>query len=205
MPEVDVKRQSSQSPGQASERSQQQTELARRGPDRSLFSLSPAEFLTRSPFSIMRRFSEEMDRMFEEFGGWRGSETATWSPAIEVAKHDNAFEVLAELPGLNESDIKVRVTDEGLEIQGERKREHEERRQGYHRSERSYGRFYRLIPLPEGANADQARAEFRNGELRVTIPVSERLKRGRDIPITTGDRKQAASQTEAKQQAMKAG
>ena len=69
-----------------------------------------------------------------------------WSPAIEAFEHDGKFEVLAELPGLKENDIKVEVTDGGLVIQGERKREHEERREGFLRSERSYGQFYRGIP-----------------------------------------------------------
>jgi HSP20 family protein len=87
-------------------------------------------------------------------------------------------------------------------IQGERKREHEEKREGYYRSERSYGQFYRLIPLPEGANPDQAHAEFRNGELRVSIPVPEQQRRTRRIPISTApsERKEAMSQSAGAQQ-----
>ena len=95
----------------------------------------------------------------------------------------------------------MEVTDEGLVIQGERKREHEEKREGYYRSERSYGQFYRLIPLPENANIDQAHAEFRNGELRVSIPVPEQQRRVRQIPISTsGERKEPQSQTGGAQQ-----
>jgi HSP20 family protein len=201
MAEVDVRKQPS---GQALERSRQGG-VARREPARSLFSLSPSEFFTQTPFALMRRFTEEMDRMFEEVGGRRGSESALWSPAIEVSERDGKLEVLAELPGLKENEVKVEVTDEGLVIRGERKREHEERREGHVRSERSYGQFYRVIPLPEGANVDQAHAEFRNGELRVTLQVPERQHRGREIPITTGEKKQPVSQTQAKEQAAKAG
>ncbi|MBZ5596533.1 MAG: Hsp20/alpha crystallin family protein [Acidobacteriia bacterium] len=195
--EVDVRKQSSEQRNQSLERSRHGGSLERRGVYPSPFSLNPAEFFSASPFSLMRRFTEEMDRMFEGFGGWRGGTKVTqWSPAIEVNERDGKLEVLAELPGLKESDVKVEVTGEGLVIQGERKREHEEKREGYYRSERSYGQFYRLIPLPEGANVDQAHAEFHNGELRVSIPVPE--QKTRQIPIsTTGERKEAQSQTAA--------
>ena len=127
-------------------------------------------------------------------------------PTIEASEHAGKFEVLAELPGLKQDDIKVEVTEGGLVIQGERKREHEERREGFLRSERSYGQFYRLIPLPEGANVDQARAEFRNGELRITLPVPQRQLQSREIPISAGaERKQPSSETPGKEQAAKTG
>lgn len=194
MAEVDVKRQSSEQRNQALERSRHGGALEPRG----AFSLNPSEFFNASPFSLMRRFSEEMDRMFEDIGGWRRrrSEVEHWAPAVEVRERDGKLEVLAELPGIKEDEVKVEVTKEGLVLQGERKREHEEKREGYYHSERSYGQFYRLIPLPEGANIDQAHAEFHNGELRVSIPVPE--QKTRQIPIsTTGDRKEPQSQTAA--------
>ena len=188
MAEVDVKKQTPRGSGQAGEESWQGG-LAR-----------------RSPFSLMRRFTEEMDRVFADFGGARGSESSAWLPTIEASEHNGKFEVLAELPGLKEEDIKVEAIEGGLVIQGERKREHDERREGFLRSERSYGHFYRLIPLPEGANVDKAHAEFRNGELRVTLPVPERQLRSREIPISAGaERKQPGSQTPGKEQAAKAG
>jgi HSP20 family protein len=159
--------------------------------------LNPADFFSTSPFALMRRFTEEMDRLLEGHG-WRSnrSEVTQWAPAIEVKEQDGKLEVVAELPGIKENDVKVEVTDEGLVIQGERKQEHEEKREGYYRSERSYGQFYRLIPLPEGATVDQARAEFHNGELRVSIPVPQ--QKTRQIPIsTTGERKEPQSQAAA--------
>jgi HSP20 family molecular chaperone IbpA len=113
----------------------------------SLFSLSPREFLSASPFELMRRFSEEMDRAFEGFGMSRGmgggGEMMRWAPAVEVFERDNKLIVHAELPGLNKDDVRVELTDEGLVLQGERRREHEERNEGFYRSERSYGHFYR--------------------------------------------------------------
>jgi HSP20 family protein len=207
MAEVDVKKQTGeqQQRGQALERTRQ-GDLQRRGPYSSLLSMNPAELFGVSPFSLMRRFTEEMDRVFQGAGG-RREELALWSPAVEVTEHDGKLEVVADLPGIKESDVKVEVTDEGLVIQGERKREHEEKREGYYRSERSYGQFYRLIPLPEGANLDQAHAEFRNGELRISIPVAEQQRKVRQIPISTasGERKDAMSQAAGAQQGRRAG
>jgi HSP20 family protein len=157
----------------------------------SLFSLSPRDFFSTSPFELMRRFTDEMDRAFENWGLSRGSwagggQTALWSPAVEVFERDNNLVVRAELPGLNKDDVKVEMTDAGLVIQGERKREHEEKGEGFYRSERSYGQFYRLIPLPEGADAEQAKAQFENGVLEVAVPVPESQRRRRSIPIGEG-------------------
>jgi len=195
MAEVDVKKQSHDQ--------QRGGELQRRGGAYpSMFGIRPGEFLQTNPFALMRRMAEEMDRLFE--GRSQRGEGSSWMPAVEVNEHDGKLEVVADLPGINESDVKVEVTDEGLVIQGERKREREEKGEHYHRSERSYGQFYRLIPLPENANLDQARAEFRNGELRVSVPVPERQRNTRQIPISTGgERKEPQSQT-AGQQARKA-
>jgi HSP20 family protein len=142
-----------------------------------------------NPFSMMRRMHEEMDRVFSDVLGGRpsGSELggglAAWAPAVEVSERENQLNVCAELPGLKPEDVKVEVTDDAVIIEGERKQEHEEKDRGGWRSERRYGRFYRTIPLPEGANTEQARADFRNGELHVTVPVERPQSRRRQIPI----------------------
>jgi HSP20 family protein len=175
--------------------------LTRRGSwTPSLFSLSPREFFSASPFELMRRFTEEMDRAFEGWGLSRdsrfgGSQSALWSPAVEVFERDNNLVVRADLPGLNKDDVKVEMTDDGLVIQGERKRESEEKGEGWYRSERSYGQFYRLIPLPEGANAEQAKAQFENGVLEVSVPVPESQRRRRSIPIETSGGQAQQTQT----------
>jgi HSP20 family protein len=156
-----------------------------------------------NPFALMRQFTQDMDRFFGGTGRERGADITEWLPAIEVTERDGKLEVCADLPGLKQEDVKVEVTDEGLVIQGERKREHEERGQGYHRSERSYGQFYRLIPLPEGAKIDEAKAEFNNGELRVSIPIPESRSKSRQIPIsagTGGERKQVGSEKQKEEQ-----
>ena len=143
----------------------------------STFALSPRDFFTMSPLGLMRRFADEMDRAFSNFGvtsaGTTGAQELAWMPAIEVREADNNLVVSAELPGLSEKDVKVEATPEGLVIQGERKQEYTGEEGGFQRTERSYGRFWRLIPLPEGANVEQARASFENGVLQVTIPVPE--------------------------------
>jgi HSP20 family protein len=97
--------------------------------------------------------------------------------------------VHAELPGLKPEDVKVELTDNALVIQGERKYEHEENKSGVYRSERRYGQFYREIPLPQGANAEQVKAQFNNGVLEVTLPVPEPTSNRRRIPVQTPDKK----------------
>lgn len=199
MADVDVKKTQGQSSEQKNEQPTESKAMQTRGQkpqggglatrsaySPSLFALSPRNFFSTSPFELMRRFTEEMDRAFENFGFSRGfgeSEMAMWRPAVEVFERDNNLVVRAELPGLKKEDIKVEMTDEGLTIQGERKREHEEQGEGFYRSERSYGKFYRVIPLPEDANAEQVQAQFNNGVLEVSVPVPETRRRRREIPI----------------------
>jgi len=188
-------RQTNQSSGQPSGamqtrgQGQQRGGIQRRGSSfPSLFALSPRDLLSANPFELMRRFTEEMDRAFGDFGLTRGGggQTAMWVPNVEVFERDNHLIVRAELPGVNNEDVRVELTDAGLVIQGERKSEHEERREGVYLSERSYGEFYRLIPLPEDAQADQAQARFNNGVLEISIPLAESQQRRRSIPIETG-------------------
>ena len=150
-----------------------------------------------SPFSLMRRFTEDLDRMFSGVP-WAG--TPGWEPSwpqVEVLEHDGKLLVRADLPGLSKDDVRVEVDREGLVIEGERKHEHEESGRGYFRSERTYGSFRRAIPLPEGANTDQARASFQNGVLEVTVPVPQGALRGRQIPIEAGaaEKRPAGSET----------
>lgn len=163
-------------------RPQSQRGISRREdyfPSRDIFSLNP--------FSMMRRLGEEMDRAFASSFGLtpRFGDGSMWSPPIEVRERNHQLEIVAELPGLNKDDVRVELTDEGIIIEGEKKRETESEEGGIHRSERTYGRFYRMIPLPEGAKADQAKAEFKDGVLNVRVPLSENQPRKRQIPINT--------------------
>jgi HSP20 family protein len=93
--------------------------------------------------------------------------------------------VRADLPGLEKNDVKVDIADDVLTIQGERKQEHEEEHEGWYRSERSYGSFYRAVPLPEGTIADSAKANFKNGVLEVTLQAPPKeVSRGRRLEIS---------------------
>lgn len=126
--------------------------------------------------ALQREMNRVFDRFFDRFlddrfaaprGGF-----AVAAPTVDVADTDEAIEVSAELPGLNEKDIEVSVSDGFLSISGEKKAEHEEKTKGYHVCERSYGRFSRTIPLPPGIKGDEAKAEFKNGVLSVVLPKS---------------------------------
>lgn len=148
------------------------------------------DLFSLSPFALMRRMNDEMDRIFGNSYGagsfGEGAGGSMWSPALEVKQRDNNLIVCAELPGINKDDVRVEVTEGALVIEGERKREHEETQGGFHRTERSYGRFYRTVPLPEGAKTENARAEFHNGVLEVTMPVEAPQSNRRQIPVSEG-------------------
>ena len=135
-----------------------------------------------SPFNLMKRFTDEFDRMF---GGFTpAAETELWAPALEVKHIEGNLVVTAELPGIAKEDIKVEVIEESLVIEGEKKKVKEEKGEGFYRSERTYGNFYRSIPLPKGAKTEQVKAELTNGILKVVIPVPEMKPALKEVPIT---------------------
>lgn len=144
-------------------------------------SLPVGRLFNASPFTMMREFANEMDRVFRGNGPATGSHI--WAPSMDVQQSNGNLVVSAELPGLKKEDVKVDVTDDTLTIQGERRHEHKEDHEGYHLSERNYGRFYRAIPLPEGAKTDQVKAELKDGVLKVSIPAAEATKRSRQVPV----------------------
>jgi HSP20 family protein len=183
---------------QSVQRNSSQTAISpRRGSSLGL-GISPQEFLSSNPFSLMRRMTEEMDRVMQEFGLERDSgNRAGWSPAIEVTERDGKYNVRAELPGLSPDDVRVEVVNNALVMQGERKVEHEEKDGGVQRTERQYGLFYRSIPLPEGADLDHANAKFQNGVLEVTIPVPKQKENRRPIRIEGQTKPQAEGQKQA--------
>ena len=141
------------------------------------------------PFGMMRRFADEMDRMFEGFGlpTWERSKPwgrmGAFSPHIDVFERDGKLVLRADLPGLSKDDVKVEITDDAVVIDGERKYEHEENEEGVYRSERSYGQFHREIPLPEGVKTENATANFKNGVLEVTVDAPQVAKNRRQIEI----------------------
>ena len=158
--------------------------------------VSPPAIQAETPFTFMRRYMENMERLFDDFNVFGtpslfGRESAArdvfagnrWWPQIEVTQRDGQFTVRADLPGMTREDVKVEVRDGALSISGERSQESEEEREGYYRSERSYGSFYRRVPLPEGASVEKAEASFDNGVLEVKVGVPKRESSGRRVEI----------------------
>jgi HSP20 family protein len=161
--------------------------------------LTPPATKRPTGFEMMRRVGEEFDRLWDDLAGQmfrarspglpgRGRETllrpgsslqtiAEWSPRVEIVEREGELLVRAELPGMSKDDVKVEVTDELITIEGERKAEAREEKEGYFYSERSYGHFFRSIPMPEGAESEKARATFQDGVLEVTMPVPEQPSR----------------------------
>jgi HSP20 family protein len=147
------------------------------------------------PFETLRK---EMDRLFDDFGddfwqrpfrslaglerGWPQKFVTT--PAVDVAETDKAYEITAELPGIDQKNIEVNVAKGGLTIKAEKKEETEEKKKDYYVSERRYGSFQRYFGLPEGVDADKIEATFKNGVLQVTLPkTAESQKTAKTIEI----------------------
>jgi HSP20 family protein len=165
-----------------------------------------SEVATRQPQTIARRelyrnpfetFANEMERFFDDFGfgrGWLGRPFGArarrqgalemWTPQIEVFQQNNELVVRADLPGLKKEDISVDITEDAITVSGERRQEQQSESGGAFVTERSYGSFYRAIPLPHGAIADQAKATFKDGVLEIRVPSPpEQVTRGRRVEI----------------------
>jgi HSP20 family protein len=133
----------------------------------------------RSAWHPIGTLKSEIDRLFEGFGRdfWRAPDFEPfWSGklsssfAVDVTEGENAYEITAELPGMDEKNIEVNVVNGGLTIKGEKKDEKEEKNKDYYVSERRYGAFERYFRLPEGVDSDKIEANFRKGVLTVTLP-----------------------------------
>ncbi|MDT3379660.1 Hsp20/alpha crystallin family protein [Labrys neptuniae] len=135
-----------------------------------------------APSSLFASLQTEVNRLFNDFGSgfpnfrqslWTGQSTnADLSPRMDVAETDQAIELTAELPGLQEKDIEVTLTDNVLTIRGDKKSERDETNKNYHLVERRYGSFARRMELPPGIDASKIDAKFSNGVLVVTVPKS---------------------------------
>jgi HSP20 family molecular chaperone IbpA len=107
-----------------------------------------------------------------------------WSPQVEVFERGNNLVVRADLPGMSREDVDVEVDDDALIVRGERRHEFENDEGGVYRSERSYGSFYRAIPLPEGTDPSACQATFRDGVLEITLPKPQgQQNRARRIDV----------------------
>jgi HSP20 family protein len=136
------------------------------------------------PLETLRR---EIDRLFDDFGQgfWRSPLRRSlaefepfWppklsfgaAPAVDLVEHDKAYEITAELPGMDEKNIEVKLVGGGLTIKGEKREEKEEKKKDHYLSERRYGSFERYFRVPEGVDTDKVEASFKKGVLTVTLP-----------------------------------
>jgi HSP20 family protein len=150
------------------------------------------------PFESLRR---EVDRLFDDFrvGAWRSPFGRTvfdtepfwrgeinWgkAPAVDIIDKQNAYEITAELPGIDENNVNVSVSGGTLTIKGEKRDEKQENKKDYYIAERRYGSFQRSFGVPDGVNVDGIEASFKNGVLTVTLPKRpEAVKSEKTIAI----------------------
>jgi HSP20 family protein len=148
---------------------------------------TPASFF---PLNTLRDdIDRAFDRMFKDWprfgalspsdffsGGEIFGKTSGAAPRVDVAEDDKAYEITAEMPGVEEKDVEVSVRDDRLTLRGEKKSEKEEKKKDYHMTERSYGSFERSFRLPGDIDADKINAEFANGILKLTLPKTAEAK-----------------------------
>jgi HSP20 family protein len=155
------------------------------------------ESLRRDSGNPFAEFHKEMNRLFDNFSENMFSlspirrdlpEISAAFPKMDVSETDKEFKISAELPGMDEKDIDVSVSNEVLTIKGEKKAEKEEKKPNFYRMERSYGAFQRSVPLPAEVEKDQVKASFKKGVLNIVLPKSEKaVKESKKIEINSGD------------------
>ena len=128
------------------------------------------------PWSMLDQLRKEMERAFERNGEGGSVVTSDWTPAVDIKESDNAFTIVADIPGVDPKDIDVHMENGMLTIKGERETEKKEEKEGYKRVERSYGSFYRRFSMPDTADADKIAAKSRNGVLEITIPKHDKVQ-----------------------------
>jgi HSP20 family protein len=146
----------------------------------SIVRWNPARELATFPTDVLN-MQREINKMFDHF--FRGGTaddgslgTSLWTPAVDVAEHDNEYLVKVELPGVNKDEVKITMQENILTIRGEKKQEKESKGSNYHRVERSYGSFQRSFTLPTSVKADKVEAAYKDGILSITLPKAEEAK-----------------------------
>jgi len=136
------------------------------------------ELTTWKPFRELDTMRNEMDRLWDSFFEGRPKvRFGEWFPSLDVAETKNDIVVKVELPGMDQKDINITLSDGHLIIKGEKKQEKEEKEENYHFIERSYGTFTRSVQLPKEVKHDKISASYKNGVLKVVLPKSEDAKK----------------------------
>jgi len=171
--------------------------------------LTPETMFGASPWQMMRRMQDDMDRMFGQLfssGSAAGISPAAaggWSPSMDISESDKEWCIEADLPGVDRENVEVQVQNQSLILRAELRPPVEEQRREeagrrYHRQERRYGYFERVLPLPENVKEDAINCEFRNGVLSVHIPKTEQTQQSsRRIPVQEGAPSKAPAATAA--------
>jgi HSP20 family protein len=149
------------------------------------------------PVRELGTIQNEMNRLFNSFFDTptpaNGRALRRWIPPMDLTETDTDFVLKADLPGMSESDVNIELEDNVLTISGERKAEHEERKAGYHRVERSFGSFRRALALPDGVDPEAVKATFADGVLEVTVPKpAQQLPRKVQISVGNASAKTIA-------------
>lgn len=134
--------------------------------------------VSNDPFRELFELQRGINQLFGESFGTPREDVAlkAWAPAVDVYEDENSFLIKVELPEINREDVKVSLNENTLSISGERRVENEDKRENYHRVERSYGQFYRSFTLPPNVNGERISAQFKDGVLRLTLPKREEAK-----------------------------
>lgn len=145
------------------------------------------------PFQEIHALRRQMDQMFDELAASEPQSATSWKPAIELQDTEENLILRAEIPGVDGKDIDVHVTREAVAISGEHRFEKKTQEKGFFRSEFRYGNFQRVIPLPVPIQNDQAKADFKNGILTLTLPKVTEARRT-VVKLNLGDSSQSAPQ-----------
>lgn len=137
-----------------------------------------------NPFREMEDMQRRLSSLFDQTPSRRSNLTndeesitvAEWAPLVDIAEDDKEYLIKVELPEIHKDDVKVTVENGALTISGERKAEKEEKGRKFHRVERYYGRFERSFTIPDDAEAENVKAEFKDGMLRVHLAKSEKAR-----------------------------
>jgi HSP20 family protein len=138
-----------------------------------------SSMMSWGPFRNISNLQEQMNRLFEDSrrnGRAESSALTTWSPPVDIHETENELIVEADLPGMNENDLDIRVENNMLTIAGERKFQSEVKEDDYLRIERTYGSFNRSFGLPSAVNAEAIKAEYKNGVLTLELPKRDEAK-----------------------------
>jgi HSP20 family protein len=130
-------------------------------------------------------FSSEVNRLFNTLLAPETGRAQRWTPAMDLVEAEDHYVLRADLPGMDEGDVSIEINDNVLTVAGERRDEQEETRQGWHRVERSFGRFTRSLTLPEGIDPEAVSAQFDKCVLSITVPKPEQRK-PRRVQISAG-------------------